>query len=72
MFFMWEGDKKEFKTSLEVSTNFTDPFSLVKQLSLSTFSILGEIVDDALWFIKRCLKWCVSTIFPVAFTCFSV
>ena len=29
IFFMWESERKEFKTSPEVSNNFTDLYSLV-------------------------------------------
>ena len=72
IFFMWESEGKEFKTSLEVSINFTDPYSLVKQLSLSTFSIVSENDDSSSWFIKCCLKWCISSFFSVEFPCYSV
>lgn len=45
---MWpESEGKEFKTSPEVTINFTDPHSLLKQLSLSTFLIEGEIDDSS-------------------------
>lgn len=73
IYFMWpESEGKEFKTSPEVTINFTDPHSLLKQLSLSTFSIEGEIDDSSSWFIKHYLKWCISRFFLVAFPCYSV
>ena len=73
IYFMWpESEGKEFKTSPEVTINFKDPHSLLKQLSLSTFSIEGEIDDSSSWFIKHYLKWCISRFFLVAFPCYSV
>lgn len=64
IYFMWpESEGKEFKTSPEVTINFTDPHSLLKQLSLSTFLIEGEIDDSSSWFIKHYLKWCISRFF---------